>query len=384
MADASATVIFESFLISLLLHKTSWVHFVPDAGSAFTTLTSIVEALHPRKKELKAAYFETHNREFFVPDESASFHEPNDAAEFAAATLEVWARAYGLPEGEERVLMTFLNTLGAIGTATDAELQGLPVERKTRAKLHQFFRSEEWINDVSSTRNPRENLGSSNVRSGNSLANSSKIDQPSPLTRQMHPHMGPPGGTNHPQTGTRTREIHYAGREHHQGQSMTQYASEWIAVEDFEYHQRSATGGMLRQAPSMPNGNGMYYALPMPMPMAVTPCGAGWPLLHPAHEPTQMTYGTQPRPMIPHRRPYQGHSPFSFTQESYGEFQGAAVATNQRHDRGAPPHFPLMHQGGLPQPGQPHQPQHRQQQSTMPSQQPTPFTKNVWPTRDFH
>jgi hypothetical protein len=330
------------------LHKTSWVNFVPDAASAFTTLTSIVEALHPRKREMKASYFQRHSREFFVPDESGNIHEPNDAAEFAAAALADWARTNGLPEGEERMLMTLLDTLGAIVTATDAKLQGLPIERKTRANLHQFFGSE-GINDVSIGRNPVENLGSSNIRSG----------------KTNHPHTGTGSGS-----GTHERQI--AGPEYRQGQDMTQYASEWIATEDFEYHQPSA-GGMLGQAPSMHNSNGVYYV--QPMPMTVNPYGAGWPLFHQAPEPTQMTYRTQQRPMIPHRRPSQGHPALSFHPESYGEFQGAAA--NQRH-------FSLMHQGGLPQPGQPHHPQHRQQQSMMPNQEPIPFTKTLWPTRHFH
>jgi hypothetical protein len=371
-------VMFENFLISLLLRKASWVNFVPDAASTITALTSIVEALHPRKCELKASYFERHSREFFVPDETGNIHEPNDAAEFAAAALADWARTNGLPEGEERMLMTFLDTLGAIVTATDAKLQGLPVERKTRAALHQFFGSE-GINDVSSMRSPEENWLSSSVCSRNPLANS-MIGQQSSLTRQMH-HMGPPGGITHPHSGTRTHEMHCAGPEYHQGQRMTQYASERIATEDFDYHRHSDNGGVLGQAPSMPNGNDVYYA--QPMPMTVNSRGAGWPLFHPTDEPTQMTYRTQQRPMIPYRRPSQGHPTRSFDQEGYGVFQGGAAAANQRHDRGAPQHFPLLHQGGLPQTGHTYQPQQRLQQSMMPSQQPIPFTQSFWPTRHF-
>ena len=56
--------------------------------------------------------------------------------------LHAWAREFGLPENEEDMLMFDLESLGAIVTATDAQLESLPIESKTKAILHSFFGSQ--------------------------------------------------------------------------------------------------------------------------------------------------------------------------------------------------------------------------------------------------
>ena len=78
----------------------------------------------------------------FIPDKWGNVAQNSRVAEHAAAAFTAWARKNNLPEGEESVLMTYLENLGSIVTASDKCLQSIPVEEDTKAALHRFFGSK--------------------------------------------------------------------------------------------------------------------------------------------------------------------------------------------------------------------------------------------------
>jgi len=110
--------------------------------SAIKALSTIAGALKVEKRNKKKQYIAKTQQRKCIPNTKGEIRVPNDALFMVSTVLENWARQLGLPENEENILMADLQTLGTIATATDAELDSVPIESKTKAILHSFFGSQ--------------------------------------------------------------------------------------------------------------------------------------------------------------------------------------------------------------------------------------------------
>ena len=124
-------------------NKTSRLAVVPDAATAVESLFAIAKALKPDTRKKKQLFINGYREKEYIPDsDSGIIGQPGNVHVKIAEAMYQWARDFGLPENEENLLMSDLETLGAIVTATDAQLQALPIENKTKPVLHSFFGSQ--------------------------------------------------------------------------------------------------------------------------------------------------------------------------------------------------------------------------------------------------
>ncbi|CAB9512343.1 expressed unknown protein [Seminavis robusta] len=355
--------------------KSSWVHFITDSAAALTTLVSIVESLHPRKREAKKEYFSRVRRGYFVPDHNGNIEEPNDAAKTAALALTGWAREHGVPQGEERILMSLLDNLGAIATANEAELESIPIEKKTRLLLHEFFGSD-GIVDV------RRNLGQefvnapsnntgipSVIEMGGGMASGRPTPQlpPNPNANPMQrtfPHQNTFPDTTVAVLGNplqRRMSTFSTVSNMHPGNRGGHAAGFGIDGHGHSYLQNEAPRGFTR---------GVAMARPKQDPYHSMPGG-----IHQAHNHNHMPppmMGTQQS--VPQRRPSHGNPGYTQNPASYngnagfqaGHHQGFGLYASQyahagmtgMHHQGAPP-YAYNQQQHFPQPAMMH---HQQQQ----------------------
>jgi hypothetical protein len=113
----------------------------PDTATAIKALTAF--AGDPEKRQKKKHYVARQRQLHWIPNSNSIIRDPqNNAATRAADTLEDWAQKNDIAAGETKVLMSYLGSLGKIVTASDRELESVPVSKHTKRTLHSFFGSE--------------------------------------------------------------------------------------------------------------------------------------------------------------------------------------------------------------------------------------------------
>jgi hypothetical protein len=135
------------------------------------SIISVAATVTPEIKEGKKVYFSRLHQKYLVPK---LVPQPNgmppklvipiECTNYAnarvAGALQLLAVAAGLPENEEAPLMTFLKSLENIAKADDVTLDGIPIEKRTKAFVQSFFGSARLGH------RSEETLGGSNMLTG--------------------------------------------------------------------------------------------------------------------------------------------------------------------------------------------------------------------------
>jgi hypothetical protein len=122
----------------ILQEGSAHVYIVPDVASAVTILSTVVQSLTPKRRELKRKFCETiQSRNFCDTTKDAG-----TAALHVTGSFRAWARRFQLSTGAADVLMGRLKSLGRIASADRTVLDRIAaLDESSKTTLQEFFGS---------------------------------------------------------------------------------------------------------------------------------------------------------------------------------------------------------------------------------------------------